>query len=170
MVALTISQYNGFFKRVEELLQIYSCFFSHSMKQRVLGVHAPQIFRISSHFALWEAVSQRKYCCLKSNILDPQKNLGWQRQSHCIAASPVRDVWGQESHVEKRTIVTWSEPLKICCHVIVTQRRATAEQCARKFRNVWVCRRKETWVNCKLITASHQNNESGSCAVWMPYR
>jgi len=36
LVALTISHYNGFFKLVEALLQIHSCFFSHNMKQRVL--------------------------------------------------------------------------------------------------------------------------------------
>jgi len=49
-----------------------------------------------------------------------------------------------------------SEPLKIHCHVIVTQQRATAEQCARKFRNVLSLQTKK-WirVNCKLITASH---------------
>jgi len=38
---VTISHYNGFFKLVEELLQIHSCFSSHSTKQRVLGGHAP---------------------------------------------------------------------------------------------------------------------------------
>jgi len=27
------------------------------------GVHDPQIYRISNHFVLWEAVSQTKYCC-----------------------------------------------------------------------------------------------------------
>jgi len=36
LVALTISLYNGFFKHVEALLQLHSCFFSHSMKKRVL--------------------------------------------------------------------------------------------------------------------------------------
>jgi len=40
------------------------------------------------------------------------------------------------------TIVTWSGHLKIRCHVIVKQQRATADICARKFRNVCVCRRK----------------------------
>jgi len=32
--------------------------------------------------------------------------------------------------------------LKIRCDFIVTQQRATLEQFARKFRNVWVCRRR----------------------------
>jgi len=32
--------------------------------------------------------------------------------------------------------------LKIHCHVSVTQQRTTVEQCACKFRNVWVCRRR----------------------------
>jgi len=36
LVALTISHYNGFFKRMEALLPIHSCFFSQSMKQRLL--------------------------------------------------------------------------------------------------------------------------------------
>jgi len=26
-----------------------------------------------------------------------------------------------------------------------------------------------TWVNCKLITAPHQNSEACSCVVWVPY-
>ena len=51
------------------------------------------------------------------------------------------------------TIVIWREPLKIRCHVIVPQQRATVEQCARKFRNVSL-QTEWTWVNCKLITAS----------------
>jgi len=48
---------------MEALLQIHSCFFSHSMKQRLLGGHAPQIFRKSRDFSLWEAVSPKIYCC-----------------------------------------------------------------------------------------------------------
>jgi len=76
------------------------------------------------------------------------------------------------SHMQKNTliIVTWSEPLKIRCHVIVTQLRETVEQCVRKFRNVSLQAKEWTWVNCKLITASHQNSEVGFCAVWVPYR
>jgi len=36
------------------------------------GCHAPQIFRISSHFVLWEAVFQKNTAArLKSNILSP---------------------------------------------------------------------------------------------------
>ena len=40
-------------------------------------------------------------------------------------------------HMRKNAlIVTWSESLKICCHLIVTQPTETVEQCAGKFRNV----------------------------------
>ena len=39
--------------------------------------HAPQIFRILSHFVLWEAVPQTKYCCSPKIKHSPhQKNLG----------------------------------------------------------------------------------------------
>ena len=38
--------------------------------------------------------------------------------------------------------LTWNEPLKIRCHVVVTQQRATVQQCTRKFCNLWICRRK----------------------------
>ena len=46
-------------------------------------------------------------------------------------------------HMRKNVLIiaTWSEPLKIRCHVIVMQQRATVEQCARKYRNVWIRRR-----------------------------
>ena len=76
------------------------------------------------------------------------------------------------SHMRKNAlfIVTWSESLKIRCHVIVTQLRETVEQCARKFRKVSLQAKEWTWVNCKLITAPHQNSEAGFCAVWLPYR
>ena len=63
-------------------------------------------------------------------------------------------------------IVKWSEPLKIRCHIIVKQIRETVEQRARKFRNLSLQVKEWTWVNCKLITASHQNSEPGFCAVW----
>jgi len=39
-----MSHYNGFLKRMKTLLQIHSCFFSHSMKERLLGGHAPPKF------------------------------------------------------------------------------------------------------------------------------
>jgi len=39
--------------------------------------HASQIVSISSHFVLWEAVSQTKYCCSsKIKHFGPQKNFG----------------------------------------------------------------------------------------------
>jgi len=65
--------------------------------------------------------------------------------------------------------VTWSEPLKIFavfCYAI----RPTVEQSARKFRNLPLQAKEQTWVNCKIITAWHQNSEPGSCAVWVSYR
>jgi len=35
--------------------------------------------------------------------LVPQENFGLTTPlSHCIVASPVKDVWGQQSHAEKR--------------------------------------------------------------------
>jgi len=49
-------------------------------------------------------------------------------------------------------IVTQSEPLKIHCHVIVTQLRETVEKCARKFRSVSLQVKEWKWVNYKLIT------------------
>jgi len=103
----------------EALLQIHSCFFSQSIKERVLPLSA---FTVSLH--------------------------------HLPKISEIN------SHIRKNasTIVTWSEPLKIRCHVIVTQQRATVEPRARKFPNVSPQTNEWTWVNCKLITASHQNS------------
>jgi len=86
---------------MDALLQIHSYFFSHSMKQRLLGGHAPQkIFRKSSHFSLWEAVSPKIYCCSPkikhfgpSKFFGPPKKFGLATPlSHCIAVSPVKDV------------------------------------------------------------------------------
>jgi len=34
------------------------------------------------------------------------------------------------------TTVTSSKPLKICCHIVVTQQRPTVEQSERKLRNL----------------------------------
>jgi len=109
---------------VEALLKIHPCFFSNSMRQRVLPLstvtvslhHLPKMSEVNRHM---------------------RKNAS--------------------------TIVTWSEPLKIRCHVIVMKQRATVEQCARTFRNNVSLQTKEwTWVNCKLITASHQNSEAAA--------
>jgi len=42
----------------------------------------PQIFNISFHVVLWEAVSQTKYCFSpKIKIFAPSRNLGWL--CHC---------------------------------------------------------------------------------------
>jgi len=67
------------------------------------------------------------------------------------------------------TTVTWSEPLKSCCHVNVTESSPIAEQVARKFRNRYLQAKERTWVNCKLITAWHQNKEPDYCVVWVSY-
>jgi len=71
--------------------------------------HAPPIFRKSSHFSLWEAVSQKIYCFSpKTKHFRPSDFFGPPNKFelatpliHCIAASPVKDVWGQQSHGEK---------------------------------------------------------------------
>jgi len=95
-----LTQYsNGFVKLVEALLQIHSCFFSHSMKQRVVGGHAPQIFRISSILRFERRyLEENTVARLTSNILDcqifwPEKIFGRSTPlCHCIVASPVKDV------------------------------------------------------------------------------
>jgi len=111
----------------------------------------PQIFRISSHFALWEAVSRRKYCCSPNikyfrlpNSLARQKCLGRLRYCVTVSLYHLSKMSEVNSHMRKNalTIVIWSEPLKIRWYAIVTQQRTTVEQCARKFRNVWVCRQR----------------------------
>jgi len=94
---------------MEALLQIHSCFFSHSMKQRLLGGHAPPTFLEKVVIFRFERRYPQKYTVarLKSNIssspnfLVPPKNLSWLRHSKCIAASPVKDGWGLQSHAEK---------------------------------------------------------------------
>jgi len=111
---------------------------------------------------------------LKSNILTPQnflarkKSLAWPRHWVIVLLHRLSKMCEVNTHVRKSalTIVTWSEPLKIRCHVIVTQQRATTEQCALKFRNVWVCR----------PMSGHEWNASSSLhhirysTVWVPYR
>jgi len=63
---------------MEALLQIHSCFFSHIMKQRLLRGHAPQ---------------KRSNILDLANFLVSQENIGLTTPlSHCIAASPVKDV------------------------------------------------------------------------------
>jgi len=65
---------------------------------------------------------------LKSNILSPpnflvpQKSLGWLR--HCIAASPVKDVWGLQSHAEKRIShrnLKWTFQDSLLCYCYATK-------------------------------------------------
>jgi len=73
---------------MEALLHIQSCFFSHSMKQRLLGGHAlPPQFLEKVVIFRFERQYHQKYIVarLKSNILAPPnflvppKNLGWLR-------------------------------------------------------------------------------------------
>jgi len=45
---------------------------------------------------------------------------------------------------KKPTTITWSEHLKICCHVIVMQWRLTAEQSTRRFRNLPLQEKEQT--------------------------
>jgi len=47
------------------------------------------------------------------------------------------------------TAATWSEPLKICCHVVVTQQRPIVEQSTPNFRYLPLQANEQTWVNCK---------------------
>jgi len=65
--------------------------------------------------------------------------------SHCLAALPVKIVNSTVTCGKAPATVTWSEPLKICCNVIVTQQRPKVEQSARKFHNLLlqaVCRQR----------------------------
>jgi len=39
--------------------------------------------------------------------------------SHCLAASPAKYVWGQQSHAEIRSIATWSEPLRFVAMLLL---------------------------------------------------
>ena len=55
------------------------------------------------------------------------------------------------------TAVTFSK-VNLCCHVIVTQDRPTLEQSTLTFYNL-TAGNGEDIVNCKLITARHQNSE-----------
>jgi len=68
--------------------------------------------------------------------------------------------------------MTWSASSKICCQVIVTQQRPTAEQFALRSRvsQPAYAGKEADLVKCKLITACYQNSEPDSCAVWMSYR
>jgi len=130
----------GFFKLVEALLQIHSCSFPHSMKQRVLRGHAPQIFRESSHLRFERRhPEENSVARLTSNILDslifwPPKNFGLSTPlCHCIAASPVKDVWGQQLYVEKhinhRNLKwTFEDSLPCYCYPTKSNSRTTRSQ------------------------------------------
>jgi len=85
--------------------------------------------------------------------------------SRCITC---QIVWGQQSHAEIcNTYRSYKRTFEIRFYVIVTQQRATVDQCARKLGNLSL-QTEWSWVNCKLITSSHQNIEAGSCVVWVP--
>jgi len=58
--------------------------------------------------------------------------------TRCLAALPAK-MCAFSSYItcgKTATTVTWSEPLKMCCHVIVTQQRLIVEQFAPDFRNL----------------------------------
>ena len=76
------------FKLVETLLQIHTCFFSHSRNVRSLPL---------------SAVTSR---CITVQVCVQQCN-----------KTPAATV----TCTKTPAIVTWSEPLKICCYAIVTQ-------------------------------------------------
>ena len=68
-------------RRHESTHSIRICFevcFKHKRSQECLRSHdLPKIFRISSHFVLWEVVSQTEYCCSpKIKHLAPPKKFG----------------------------------------------------------------------------------------------
>jgi len=140
---------------MEALLQIHSCFFSHCIKQCLLRSYAPQIFRKSSHFSLYpqKAVSPKiHWCSLKikhfdpSNFFGPPPKIGLAMPlSHCITTSPIKDVWGQQSHVEKHINYrkSWLEVNHyrfVACYCYAT--KSNSRTMARIFHNVWVCRRR----------------------------
>jgi len=96
---------------MEALLQIHSCFFSHSMKQLLLRGHAPPKFLEKVVIFRFERRYLQKYICCSPKIkhFGPSKFFGPPKQfelatplSHCIAASPVKDARGQQSHAENR--------------------------------------------------------------------
>jgi len=66
---------------------------------------------------------------------------------------------------------TWSEHLKIVAMLLL---RNTVKQQNNQHASFATClcrqAKQRTWVNCKLITAQHQDNEPGSCALWVSYR
>ena len=75
---------------------------------------------------------------LKSNILAPYKNLGCLRHWVTVSLHHLPKMSEVNSQMRKNalTVGTWSKPLKVRCHVVVTQQRGTVNPCARKFRNV----------------------------------
>ena len=62
---------------------------------------------------------------LKSNISNPKKILGWLRHWAIVSRHHLSKMSEVNSRMWKSalTIVTWSEPLTICCHVTVIQAR-----------------------------------------------
>jgi len=109
----------------------------------------PQTFRKSSHFLFWEAVSPKIYCCSpKIKRFGPSKYFGPPKKirlatplCHCIAASPVKDVWCQQSHAEKRINyrnLKWTFEDSLPCYCYATKRNTALAS----FVTFWVCRRR----------------------------
>ena len=86
-----------------------------------------------------------KYFFNIENLLP--KDLSFEHGDDKLAACPGRHLTSLRpwvnSHMRKyaMTIITWSEPLKICCHVVVMQQRASVNNALASF-STWVCRRR----------------------------
>jgi len=73
---------------------------------------------------------------------------------------------GQQSHAEiHNNYRNLKGTFEIRRRFILTQQRATVEQRAGKLCNMALQTMEWSRVNCKLITASHQNSEAGSRLV-----
>jgi len=94
MIAFILSNENGKFKlfRVPRVTGV------------TRGPRGPchQIFRISSHFVLWQAVSQTKYCCSpKIKHLGPSKippNFGLATPLLRVEGIATQ-IWGRNPHI-----------------------------------------------------------------------
>jgi len=62
------------------------------------------------------------------------------------------------------TTVTWSAPLKICCHVIATQQMLIVEQFAPEFRKC-ICSQRSGLSELHFMPALYQNSELTFCSV-----
>ena len=85
-----------------------------------------------------QVLSLIQYICFRKSS---GSNMG--RQTCFLPRAPSNLVTRLHMRKNALIIVIWSEPLKIRCHVVVTQLRETVEQCAciASFAT-WVCRRR----------------------------